>query len=132
MSETTPEVPMQEPVTPPAGMADYAIEHWGDATLTYYERNNDGQVFARPYTENELASYQKQRMLDGLAVEAAAAIGYLDVRIDASLAYLALPSPSPEETAAQIKLLSDMAAYNAGTLKRVLGVLGELTGRPVW
>jgi hypothetical protein len=112
-------------------MADNAMEFWDDSTLTYYERASDGRVYARPYSENELASYQKQRQLDGLAAEAAQAIPYLDARIDLSLAYLALPSPTPEETAAQIKVLSDLAAYNAGTLKRMIVVLGELTGRPM-
>ncbi|WP_432106161.1 hypothetical protein [Streptomyces sp. bgisy091] len=48
-----------------------------------------------------------------------------------SLAYFAKETPTAEETAAQIKLLSDLAAYSAGTLKRVIVVLGELTGRPV-
>jgi hypothetical protein len=28
-------------------------------------------------------------------------------------------------------VLSDLAAYSAGTLKRLIVVLGELTGRPV-
>lgn len=131
MSETTPEVPVHEPVTPPAGMAENMIEFWDDAALTYYERAADGLVYSRPYTENELARFAKERQLDALGAEAKAAIGYLDERIDLSLAYLALPSPTPEETTAQIKVLSDLAAYNAGTLKRILYVLGDVVGRPV-
>ncbi|WJN63377.1 hypothetical protein [Streptomyces phage phiScoe55] len=130
MSETNPEVPVHEPVDPPAGMTEDKIEFWDDSTLTYYERNSDGLVYARPYTENELARYTKERQLDALGAEAKVAIGYLDARIDLSLAYLALSSPTPEETAAQIRLLSDLAAYNAGTLKRILFVLGEVVGRP--
>ncbi|QMP84528.1 hypothetical protein HUN43_00044 [Streptomyces phage Endor1] len=144
MSETTPEVPVEEPVTepvpeqpvhepvtPPADMAEHMIEFWDDVALTYYERAADGLVYSRPYTENELARYAKDRQLDALGVEAKAAIGYLDARIDLSLAYLALVAPTPEETAAQVKVLSDLAAYNAGTLKRILFVLGEVVGRPV-
>ncbi|ATE84924.1 hypothetical protein SEA_OZZIE_45 [Streptomyces phage Ozzie] len=119
-----------EPVVPPAGMGD-AVEFWDDATLTYYERNVDGLVYSRPYAENEVARLQQTRQLDGLRAEAQAAIPYLDERIDLSLAYLANPAPTPEETAAQIKVLSDLAAYNAGTLKRMILVLGELTGRPL-
>lgn len=48
-----------------------------------------------------------------------------------SLAYFAKPTPSAEEMAAQVKVPSDLAAYSAGTLKRLLVVLGELTGRPL-
>ncbi|AFV51364.1 hypothetical protein FDG66_gp44 [Streptomyces phage phiCAM] len=112
-------------------MSPEAMEFWDDTTLTYYERSSEGLVYSRPYTENELARYGKERQLDALGMEAKAAIGYLDERIDLSLAYLALPSPSPEETAAQIKVLSDLAAYNAGTLKRIPFVLGDVVGRPV-
>ncbi|WLW38522.1 hypothetical protein [Streptomyces phage Vanseggelen] len=122
---------MSTPVEPPAGMADYMMEFWDDSTRTFYGRGEDGTVYARPYTENELARYVKERQLDALGAAAKDAIPYLDERIDASLAYLALSSPSPEETAAQIKVLSDLAAYNAGTLKRILFVLGEVVGRPV-
>ncbi len=38
--------------------------------------------------------------------------------------------PTAEETAAQIKNLSDLAAYS-GTLKRVVKVLSVLTNRPI-
>jgi hypothetical protein len=69
--------------------------------------------------------------LDGLRLQAEEAIPYLDARIDLSLAYFANPAPTAEETAAQIKVLSDLAAYSAGTLKRLIVVLGELTGRPL-
>jgi hypothetical protein len=112
-------------------MSEAAMEFWEDSTQTYYQRAEDGLVYSRPYTENELARYVKERQLDVLGQAAREAIPYLDERIDKSLAYLALSAPSPEETAAQIKVLSDLAAYNAGTLKRMILVLGELTGRPV-
>ncbi|WMI34565.1 hypothetical protein SEA_DEXERS_45 [Streptomyces phage Dexers] len=120
-----------EPVIPPAGMGEDRIEFWDDETLTYYERNAEGLVFSRPYTENELASYQKERQLDQLGEEAKVAVDYLDDRLVKALAYTQIPSPSPEETHAAILNLSDLAAYSAGTLKRVLVVLGELTGRPI-
>ncbi|AWY07613.1 hypothetical protein SEA_YOSIF_49 [Streptomyces phage Yosif] len=145
MSEAQMELPFEEPievpvveepapvehvpVDPPAGMGANDIEFWDDASLTYYERSSDGLVYSRPYGENELASYEKRRQLEGLAAQAAEAIPYLDQRIDANLAYLANPNPTPEETAAQIKVLADISAYNAGTLKRVMVVLAELTGQ---
>jgi hypothetical protein len=39
--------------------------------------------------------------------------------------------PTAEETAAQIKNLSDLAAYSGGTLKRVIKALSVLTNRPI-
>ncbi|WMI33367.1 hypothetical protein SEA_PROVOLONE_47 [Streptomyces phage Provolone] len=120
-----------EPVEPPEGMREDMIEFWVDETQTYYERNSDGLVFSRPYTENELARYQKERQLDQLGEEAKVAVDYLDDRLVKALAYTQIPSPSPEQTHAALLNLSDLAAYSAGTLKRVLVVLGELTGRPV-
>ncbi|WJN62978.1 hypothetical protein [Streptomyces phage phiScoe25] len=131
MSEVVPEAPAHEPVTPPAGMTENAIEFWDDETQTYYERSSDGLVYSRPYTENELARYAKERQLDQLGEEAKVAVDYLDDRLVKALAYAALPSPTPEETHAAILNLCDLAAYSAGTLKRVLVVLGEVVGRPV-
>ncbi|AKY03801.1 hypothetical protein AVT29_gp46 [Streptomyces phage Amela] len=131
MSEVPPDMPVHVPVTPPAGMREDLIEFWDDATLTYYERASDGLVYSRPYTENELASYGKQRQLDMLGAAAKEAVPYLDDRLVKCLGYLELPSPTPEETAEVIRTLCDLAAYSAGTLKRVIVVLGELTGRPV-
>ncbi|QBI99408.1 hypothetical protein SEA_CAELUM_48 [Streptomyces phage Caelum] len=107
MSETAPE-PI-EGVEPPAGMTEFHKEFWDDLTLTYYWRN--GPVYSRPYNEE--------------------AITYLDHRIDLSLTYLANPAPTSQELATQVKVLSDLAAYSAGTLKRLIVVLGELTGRPL-
>ncbi|QMP84591.1 hypothetical protein KGG93_gp46 [Streptomyces phage Endor2] len=140
MSETTPEVPVEEPqpevpvhepVDPPADMDESAMEFWDDTTQTYYERSADGLVYSRPYTENELARYAKERQLDQLGTEAKAAVGYLDDRLVKALAYTQIPSPSPEQTQAAILNLCDLAAYSAGTLKRVLVVLGDVVGRPV-
>ncbi|WJN62746.1 hypothetical protein [Streptomyces phage phiScoe15] len=131
MSEAAPEVPVHEPVPAPEGMAENAIEFWDDSTRTYYERAVDGLVYSRPYTENELARYAKERQLDQLGEEAKVAVSYLDERLEKALAYIALPSPSPEETHAAIVNLCDLAAHSAGTLKRVLVVLGEVVGRPV-
>ncbi|MEU8835227.1 hypothetical protein [Streptomyces sp900116325] len=128
MSETAPEQPI-EGVQPPAGMTEFHKEFWDDSTLTYYWRN--GPVFSRPYNEEELASRDKRMALDGLRSQAEEAIAYLDARIDVSLAYFASPAPTAEEMAAQVKVLSDLAAYSAGTLKRLIVVLGELTGRPL-
>jgi hypothetical protein len=110
-------------------MSEFHKEFWDDTTLTYYWRN--GPVFSRPYNEDELASRDKRMALDGLRAQAEEAITYLDHRIDLSLTYFATPSPTAEETATQIKVLSDLAAYSAGTLKRLIVVLGELTGRPM-
>jgi hypothetical protein len=107
-------------------------EFYDDVNLMYYWRNpDDGQTYSRPYDESEAAGVTKRQALDGLRIQAEAAIPYLDERIDLSLAYFANPAPTAEETAAQIMVLSDLAAYSAGTLKRLIVVLGELTGRPV-
>ncbi|WP_217507019.1 hypothetical protein [Streptomyces lunaelactis] len=124
---------MSEPLPeePPAGMGPEDYEFWDDATLTYYERRADGTVIARPFTETEIAQHQDELALDSLHSEAAFAIGYLDERIDLSLAYLALPAPTGEETAAQIRVLSELAAYSAGTLKRLIKVLAVMLNKPV-
>jgi uncharacterized protein YciW len=108
-----------------------AVEFWDDSTLTYYERAAEGLIFARPYNEGEMANYAKQRQLDLLGAAAKEAVPYLDERLVKCLGYMELSSPSPEETAEIIKNLCDLAAYSAGTLKRMIVVLGELTGRPV-
>jgi hypothetical protein len=128
------EPPAEEPapgVEAPAGMAPEEYEFWDDATLTYYERRADGTVVARPYTEAEVGQHQDELALDSLHGEAAFAIGYLDTRINLSLAFLALPEPTSEQTAAQIKVLSDLAAYSAGTLKRLIKVLSVMLNKPV-
>ncbi|WP_199830080.1 hypothetical protein [Streptomyces viridochromogenes] len=130
MSEPLPEEPTPV-VEAPGGMGPEDYEFWDDATLTFYERRADGAVTARPFSEAEVAQHQDELALDSLHAEATLAIGYLDQRIDLSLAYLALPAPTGEETAAQIKVLSDLAAYSAGTLKRVIKVLSVLVNKPV-
>ncbi|AXQ61104.1 hypothetical protein SEA_HANK144_49 [Streptomyces phage Hank144] len=121
--------------TPPAGMGPEDFDHYDDERNLYFWRDErtdgDGLVYSRPYDEDELAGKTKRLQLDALRAQADEAIPYLDARIDLSLAYFALPAPTAEETAAQIKNLSDLAAYSAGTLKRLIVVLGELTGRPV-
>ncbi|MFH8414323.1 hypothetical protein [Streptomyces collinus] len=131
MSEGAPEQPAA--IEPPAAMQDYNKEFWDDERLLYFWRDagEDGAIYSRPYNEEELAGVAKRQALDGLHAQAAEAIPYLDERIGISLAYLANPAPTTEETAAQVKVLADLAAYSAGTLKRVIVVLGELTGRPV-
>ncbi|WP_406192258.1 hypothetical protein OH733_05600 [Streptomyces griseus] len=120
---------------PPAEMADGRFDFFDDERELYFWRgqgsSSDGLIFHRPYTEAELVDKAKRVYLDDLRAEADEALPYLDERIDVSLAYLAKEAPTLEETAAQIKLLSDLAAYSAGTLKRLIVVLGELTGRPV-
>ncbi len=130
MSEPLPEEPAPT-VTPPAGMGPEEVEFWDDATLTYYERQADGTVIARPYNEAEIAQYQNELALDSLHAEAASAIQYLDERIDLCLAYLALPAPTGQETDAQTRVLSDLAAYSAGTLKRLIKVLSVMLNKPV-
>ncbi|MEX1655484.1 hypothetical protein ABZ960_20245 [Streptomyces pseudovenezuelae] len=136
MSETTPEAPVEElapePISPPAGMTDAYQEFWDDERMLYFWRNlDDGLIYSRPYAEDELAGVQRRLQLDGLHDQASGAIDYLDARIGLSLAYLANSAPTAEQMAAQVKVLSDLAAYSAGTLKRLILVLGELTGRPV-
>ncbi|MFI5861784.1 hypothetical protein [Streptomyces sp. NPDC051546] len=134
MSEPSPEGPAEEPqapAEPPPGMNPEDFEFWDDATLTFYERHADGSVIARPYSVSEVAQHKEELALDGLHGEAGFAIGYLDERIDLSLAYLALPAPTAEETAAQIRLLSDLSAFSAGTLKRIIKVLAVLLNKPL-
>ncbi|MFE9924236.1 hypothetical protein ACFYQA_22440 [Streptomyces sp. NPDC005774] len=120
---------------PPEGMTEDRFDYYDDERELYFWRDErDGKahvVYSRPYDGAELAGKAKRAQLDGLRVQAEEAIGYLDERIDLSLAYFETPEPTAEETAAQMKVLSDLAAYSAGTLKRVIVVLGELTGRPV-
>lgn len=122
-------------IAPPAAMTDNDFDYYDDARSLYFWRDertdSDGRVYSRPYTEAELAGKEKRLQLDALRAQADEAIPYLDARIDLSLAYFANPAPTAEETATQIKVLSDLAAYSAGTLKRLIVVLGELTGRPV-
>ncbi|MDX3405186.1 hypothetical protein PV708_02900 [Streptomyces sp. ME02-6977A] len=121
--------------TPPAGMTPDDFDFYDDARELYFWRDeradSAGVIYSRPYTAEEVAGKAKRAQLDGLRAEAETAIPYLDARIDLSLAYFENPAPTAEETAAQIKNLSDLAAYSAGTLKRMIVVLGELTGRPV-
>ncbi|WP_329289604.1 hypothetical protein [Streptomyces pseudovenezuelae] len=127
MSEVAP-----EPITPPAGMTEAYQEFWDDDRMLYFWRNpDDGLIYSRPFADDEIAGVQKRRQLDGLHDQADEAIDYLDARIGLSLAYLATPAPTAEQLATQVKVLSDLAAYSAGTLKRLIVVLGELTGRPV-
>ncbi|MDH2393192.1 hypothetical protein QCN29_31340 [Streptomyces sp. HNM0663] len=130
MSEPLPEEPAPS-VEAPAGMAPEDYEFWDDSTQTYYERQPDGTVAARPYTEAEAAQYENELALDSLHAEAATAIQYLDERIDLCLAHLALPTPTGEETAEQAKVLSDLAAYSAGTLKRLIKVLAIMLNKPI-
>lgn len=121
--------------TPPPEMADGRFDHYDDERELYFWRDERidyrDVIYSRPYTDAERADKAKRLQLDGLRSEAEVAIPYLDERIDKCLAYFENPAPTAEETAAQIKVLSDLAAYSAGALKRVIVVLGELTGRPV-
>ncbi|WP_327175497.1 hypothetical protein OG599_09365 [Streptomyces sp. NBC_01335] len=116
---------------PPSGMGPDDYEFWDDATQTYYERQADGTVSTRPYNEAEVAEVQSKLGLESLHREANDAIEYLDRRIDLSLAFLALPAPTAEETAEQIKVLSDLSAYSAGTLKRLIKVLSVVLNMPI-
>ncbi|WP_371671197.1 hypothetical protein OG985_28410 [Streptomyces sp. NBC_00289] len=129
MSETPPEGPA--PVQPPPGMTDLMFEYWDDATRTYYERQADGSITSRPYNAAELAKYEAEVALDALQAEAKAAIAYLDERIDLCLAFMLAPEPTAEDTAAQIKVLSDLSAYDAGAMKRIIKVLSVMLNRPI-
>ncbi|MFK0099268.1 hypothetical protein [Streptomyces sp. NPDC091040] len=128
MSESLPEQP---DVEAPKGMGPDEFEFWDDDSRTYYERQPDGTLVARPFNDEEVQQIEDEGALDALHEEALAAIDYLDGRIDLSLAYFALETPTTEQTAAQIKNLSDLAAYSGGTLKRVIKVLSVLTNRPI-
>ncbi|MFJ2814327.1 hypothetical protein [Streptomyces sp. NPDC087294] len=128
MSETLPEQPAVEA---PPEMGPDEFEFWDDASRTFYERQPDGTLMTRPFNDEEVQQIEDETALDALHEEALAAIDYLDERIDLSLAYFALEAPTAEQAAAQIKNLSDLAAYNGGTLKRVIKVLSVLTNRPI-
>ncbi|MFD4542493.1 hypothetical protein [Streptomyces bauhiniae] len=128
MSETPPEQPAVE--APPEMDVD-EFEFWDDASRTYYERQPDGTLMTRPFNDEEVQQVEDETALDALHEEALAAIDYLDKRIDLSLAYFALEAPTAEQATAQIKNLSDLAAYSGGTLKRVIKVLSVLTSRPI-
>lgn len=121
--------------TPPAAMTEDDFDFYDDARELYFWRDeridSRNVIYSRPYSAGEVAGKAKRAQLDALRTEAEGAIPYLDARIDLSLAYFDNPAPTAEETAAQIRNLSDLAAYSAGTLKRMIVVLGELTGRPV-
>ncbi|WP_282703781.1 hypothetical protein [Streptomyces sp. CC219B] len=135
MSEPLPEEPPAEEPAPsveaPAGMAPEDYEFWDDSTRTYYERQADGTITARPYTEAEVTQYENELALDSLHAEAATAIQYLDERIDLCLAYLTLTAPTREQTDTQTRVLADLAAYSAGTLKRLIKVLAVMLNKPV-
>ncbi|MEU2111490.1 hypothetical protein [Streptomyces sp. NPDC019507] len=112
-------------------MPEGAVEFWDDETQTYYERLSDGTVTSRPYDENEMAQLQDRKGLDALQAEALTALTYMDERIDLCLAFLAKPDPTPEETAAQIAVLSDLSAYTAGAVKRLIKVFSVMLNRPI-
>ncbi|QYW07893.1 hypothetical protein SEA_REDBEAR_47 [Streptomyces phage RedBear] len=108
------------------------LDHYDDANQMYFWFNpEDGQVYSRPFTPDEIEGTYTRQALNSLHNQAAEAMSYLDDRIDISLLYLENLDPTPEQMAEQIKVLSDLAAYSAGTLKRLIVVLGELTKRPV-
>ncbi|EFL15295.1 hypothetical protein [Streptomyces sp. C] len=135
MSEPLPEEPVtEEPepgVEPPASMGPEDFEFWDNSTQTFYERRADGTVIARPFNESEVAQQQAELAIDSLHAEAAFAIEYLDDRIDLCLAFLANPAPTAEESAAQARVVADLAAYSAGTLKRLIKVIAVMLNKPV-
>ncbi|MCX5236267.1 hypothetical protein OG824_13760 [Streptomyces prunicolor] len=113
-------------------MADYMREYWDDMGLMYYWRNlDDGLVYSRPFDEEELAGIAKRQMLDKLGEEAKEAIVLNDGWIHANSAFLLVEAPTQDELLTQIRSLTEQASYQAGTAKRVIKVLAELTGREV-
>lgn len=126
---------MTTPIAPPAGMNDTDFDYYDDERELYFWRDEKTDsadvIYSRPYTDEEKAGKAQRAQLNDLHAQAQEAIPYLDERIDSCLAYLALEAPTGEQGAAQVKVLCDLAAYSAGTLKRVIAVLGEMTGRPV-
>ncbi|WJN62902.1 hypothetical protein [Streptomyces phage phiScoe23] len=117
---------MTNPIPP--GQTDF----YDEVNQAYFWFNpDDQQVYSRPFTPKEIEGSYIRQQLNGLHTQADVAMAYLDERIDLCLAYLENPAPTPEQTAEQIKVTADLAAYSAGTLKRLIVVLGELTKRPV-
>jgi hypothetical protein len=116
-------------------MTQDAYDYYDDERELYFWRDEStdggGVVYSRPYTDEEKVAKAKRQQLDDLRAEAGTAITYLDDRLVLSLAYLEKPEPTAEETAEVIRVLCDLAAYSAGTLKRLIVVLGDLTGRPL-
>jgi hypothetical protein len=84
-----------------------------------------------PVRDEAQAKQRKEDVISALYAEAQEAITYLDERIDLSLAFLANTTPTEADKDAQLAVVSDLAAYSAGTLKRLIVVLGELTRRPI-
>jgi len=116
----------------PAGMADYMSEYWDDTGLMYYWRNlDDGLVYSRPFNEEELSGIAKRQMLDQLGQEAKEAIVLNDGWIDQNDAFLTIETPTEDDVLTQLRSLTLQASYQAGTAKRVIKVLAELTGRQV-
>ncbi|QAY17727.1 hypothetical protein KGG99_gp46 [Streptomyces phage Werner] len=112
----------------PAGQSEF----YDDVARVYYWFNEEDRlVYSRPYTQTEVAGMGVRGQLDLLRAQADEAMVYLDERIDISLLYLENLDPTPEQIAEQVKVLSDLAAYSAGTLKRLILVLGSLVNRPV-
>ncbi|AVE00428.1 hypothetical protein SEA_OZZYJ_47 [Streptomyces phage OzzyJ] len=112
----------------PAGQSEF----YDDVARVYYWFNEEDRlVYSRPYTQTEVAGMGVRGQLDLLRAQADEAMVYLDERIDISLLYLENLDPTPEQMAEQVKVLSDLAAYSAGTLKRLILVLGSLVNRPV-
>lgn len=120
---------------PPEGMTEGQFDFYDDERELYFWRDErtggEGAILSRPYSAEELVDKAKRVQLDRLRAQADEAIPYLDERLDVCLAYLEIPEPTFEELGTQLKVVSDLAAYSAGTLKRLIVVLGELTGRPV-
>ncbi|MFJ3775195.1 hypothetical protein ACIPX0_26215 [Streptomyces sp. NPDC090075] len=116
----------------PAGMLDYMAEYWDDIGLMYYWRNaDDGLVYSRPFNEEELAGIAKRQMLDELGEEAKEALVLNDGWIHQNTAFLAIEIPTDDDVLTQLRSLTEQASYQAGTAKRVIRVLAELTGRQV-
>ncbi|QYW07230.1 hypothetical protein SEA_CHUCKY_46 [Streptomyces phage Chucky] len=112
----------------PAGQSEF----YDDVARVYYWFNEEDRlVCSRPYTQTEVAGMGARGQLDLLRAQADEAMVYLDERIDISLLYLENLDPTPEQIAEQVKVLSDLAAYSAGTLKRLILVLGSLVNRPI-
>ena len=83
-----------------------------------------------PTNEAE-AKERKEQVVSTLYLQANEAMSYLDDRINLCLAFMSNPAPTQEEKDAHLVVLADLAAYSAGTLKRLIVVLGEMTRRPV-
>ncbi|KUP96404.1 hypothetical protein [Thermobifida cellulosilytica] len=124
MSETQPD-------GLPAGMGPEDYEFWDDATRTYYERQDDGAIIARPYNgaENQQADAAANRAL--LIERLKGMTLLLPGDMSSNNTYTALSGISEEELRAQVGALTAQSNRQADMLatvtRLILGRFESLT-----